>query len=69
MSIAAFPQVSSRRRRTDRLMRALLVVATGIALVPLILIVFYLLKKGLSSWTSAMPSGLSAPISAARLAL
>ena len=34
-------------------MRALLAVATGIALVPLVLILYYLLSKGLSSWKSS----------------
>jgi len=52
MSTTTLPQVSARRRRTDKLMRALLAVATGIALVPLILIIYYLLHKGLSEWTS-----------------
>jgi phosphate transport system permease protein len=44
-------EVSRRRRSTDRAMRALLFVATLIALVPLVLIVYYLLKQGLSSWS------------------
>jgi phosphate transport system permease protein len=52
MSVAALPQISGRRRRTDKLMRGLLIAATAIALVPLILIVYYLLKKGLSAATS-----------------
>jgi phosphate transport system permease protein len=34
-------------------MRALLVAATALALVPIVLILYYLLKKGLSSWTSS----------------
>jgi phosphate transport system permease protein len=42
--------VSPRRRRTDRVMRALLALGTAIALVPLVLIIYYLLQKGLSSW-------------------
>jgi phosphate transport system permease protein len=53
INLSALPQVSARRRRTDKLMRGLLVVGTGIALVPLVLIIYYLLKKGLSSWTSS----------------
>jgi phosphate transport system permease protein len=44
--------VSPRRRRTDAVMRALLALATAIALVPLVLIIYYLLQKGLSSWNS-----------------
>jgi phosphate transport system permease protein len=53
MSVASFSGVSARRRRTDRSMRALLVAATALALVPIVLILYYLLKKGLSSWTSS----------------
>jgi phosphate transport system permease protein len=53
VSTAAFPQISARRRRTDQVVRVLLVAATAIALVPLVLIIFYLLKKGLSSWTTS----------------
>ena len=34
-------------------MRALLLLGTGVALVPLILIIYYLLHKGLSAWTSS----------------
>jgi phosphate transport system permease protein len=52
MSVSALPQISARRRRTDKAMRGVLITATVIALVPLVLIVYYLLKKGLSSWTS-----------------
>jgi phosphate transport system permease protein len=43
-------RVSARRRYTDKLMRGALVVATLIALVPLVLIIYYLLKRGLSAW-------------------
>jgi phosphate transport system permease protein len=49
-AIGSLPQISARRRRTDKIMRASLMVATLIALVPLILILYYLLKKGVSSW-------------------
>jgi len=44
--------VSPRRRRTDRGMRGLVAAGTVIALVPLVLIVYYLLKQGLGalSW-------------------
>src|SRR3989440_6545500 len=44
--------VSPRRRRTDAVMRALLAFATALALVPLVLIIYYLLQKGLGSWNS-----------------
>ncbi|HXB65523.1 MAG TPA: phosphate ABC transporter permease PstA [Solirubrobacteraceae bacterium] len=43
--------VSKRRRRTDRFARGMLLAATLIALVPLVLIVYYLLKKGLGAWS------------------
>jgi phosphate transport system permease protein len=44
--------VSARRRRTDRVMRGVLLAGTLAALVPLFLVVFYLLQKGLGalSW-------------------
>jgi phosphate transport system permease protein len=40
---------SARRRRTDVVMRGLLGAATAIALVPLVLILYFLLKKGLGA--------------------
>jgi phosphate transport system permease protein len=43
--------VSRRRRRADRLARWVLLAATVVALVPLGLIVYYLLVKGLSAWS------------------
>jgi phosphate transport system permease protein len=45
------PQVSARRRRTDQLMRMVLALLTAIALVPLVLVVYYLFHKGLAAWT------------------
>ncbi|GAC1316938.1 MAG: hypothetical protein NVSMB25_03660 [Thermoleophilaceae bacterium] len=51
MSAEALTQVSPARRRRDLLMRRLLLVATGVALIPLVLVLYYLLKKGLGSWT------------------
>ena len=53
ISAAGLPQVSNRRRITDKVMRGSLVAATLLALVPLILILYFLLKKGLSAWTSS----------------
>ena len=44
--------VSPRRRRTDQAMRGVLAAATAVALVPLVLIVYYLLHKGLSAWST-----------------
>ena len=43
--------ISRGRRRTDLLARGLLVAGTLVALVPLLLILFYLLKRGLGSWS------------------
>jgi phosphate transport system permease protein len=42
--------VSPRRRRKDKTMRIVLAATTGIALVPLALILYYLVKKGIGSW-------------------
>jgi phosphate transport system permease protein len=44
--------MTARRRRVDRLMRFVLLAGTLIALVPLVLVVYYLLKQGLGalSW-------------------
>ena len=52
-SSGGLPHISPRRRRTDKAMRSLLAVATGVALIPLVLILYYLLSKGLSSWKSS----------------
>jgi phosphate transport system permease protein len=43
--------VSPARRRKDRLARGLITAGTAIALVPLILVIYFLLKKGLGSWS------------------
>jgi phosphate transport system permease protein len=43
--------ISPARKRKDVLMRALLGAATVVALIPLALILWYLLKKGLGSWS------------------
>jgi phosphate transport system permease protein len=48
--VSSVPMLSARRRRTDKVMRALLAAATGVALVPLLFIIYYLLQKGLGSW-------------------
>ncbi|MCW3031832.1 MAG: pstA [Solirubrobacterales bacterium] len=44
--------VSPSRRRRDRLARGTIAAGTAIALIPLVLIVYYLLKKGLGSWST-----------------
>jgi phosphate transport system permease protein len=43
------PATSAARRRKDRFARALLAAATVLALIPLALILFYLLKKGIGA--------------------
>jgi phosphate transport system permease protein len=46
-------EVSRRRRVTDRVMRGSLVVGTLVALVPLVLIIYYLLYKGVGAWSGS----------------
>jgi phosphate transport system permease protein len=50
--LPALPPISARRRRTDKVARAVLLAATLVALVPLVLVIYYLLKRGLGaiSW-------------------
>jgi phosphate transport system permease protein len=43
--------ISGGRRRKDRAMRWLLAAATLLALVPLVLIIWYVIKKGIGSWS------------------
>ncbi len=43
--------ISGRRRNTDKVMRGLLAAATIVALIPLVLIIYYLLYKGLKAWS------------------
>ncbi len=43
--------VSASRRRKDRLARGMITAGTVVALIPLALVIFYLLSKGLSSWS------------------
>jgi phosphate transport system permease protein len=45
--------VSSARRRRDRIARTLILAGTLIALVPLALILYYLLRKGLGAWSQS----------------
>ena len=49
--MTALTAVSARRRRTDRLMRGLLSTGTVLALVPLVLVLFFIVKKGLGAWS------------------
>jgi len=45
--------VSPARRRKDRIARGAILAGTVIALIPLMLIVYYLLRKGLGSWSES----------------
>jgi phosphate transport system permease protein len=45
--------VSPARRRRDRFARSAILGGTILALIPLILIVYYLLKKGVGSWSTS----------------
>ncbi|TML26249.1 MAG: phosphate ABC transporter permease PstA [Actinobacteria bacterium] len=49
--MSALAPVSPRRRRTDLLARGLLAVGTLLALVPLVLVLYYVAKKGLGTWS------------------
>jgi phosphate transport system permease protein len=59
--MTAIPALSPRRRRTDKVMRVTLLAATLVALVPLVLVLYYLFKQGFGalSWHffSTDPSG------------
>jgi phosphate transport system permease protein len=43
---AGLPSISARRRRKDRIARGLLALGTVVALVPLVLVLYYLIKRG-----------------------
>jgi phosphate transport system permease protein len=49
--MTTLPAVSARRRNTDRAMRGFTLVLTLIALVPLVLILYYLVKEGIGAWS------------------
>jgi phosphate transport system permease protein len=49
--MTALADIGARRRRTDRVARGMLALATGLALVPLLLILFFLVKQGLGAWS------------------
>jgi phosphate transport system permease protein len=48
--VSSLVAISPRRRRKDVAMRGVLGAATVVALIPLVLIVWYLVKKGIGSW-------------------
>jgi phosphate transport system permease protein len=47
--MSALAPIAGRRRRKDALARALIAALTFVALIPLVLVVYYLLKKGLGA--------------------
>jgi phosphate transport system permease protein len=49
MSAAVIQPVTPRRRRNDLIMRGVLLLGTLVALVPLVFVVYYLIKQGASS--------------------
>jgi len=53
ITASTLPQITTRRRVTDKVMRGSLLAGTLLALVPLVLILFYLVKRGLSGWSQS----------------
>jgi len=51
--MTTLPALSRRRRAVDRTMRGLMLVLTVTAVVPLVLIVYYLIKEGIGAWSQA----------------
>ena len=52
MSVTTLAPVSARRRRTDAIMRGSLAVATILALIPLVLVLYYVIQKGIGAWNA-----------------
>jgi phosphate transport system permease protein len=50
-SSALLHTTSARRRRRDRVMRGLLAAGTIVALIPLFLVIYYVVKKGIGAWS------------------
>lgn len=53
MTSSGLPTVSARRRNTDRMARGATLGLMLIALVPLVLIIFYLLREGVGAWSGS----------------
>jgi phosphate transport system permease protein len=49
--MTTLPAVSGRRRTTDRVARGITLALTLIALVPLVFILYYLIKEGVGAWS------------------
>jgi phosphate transport system permease protein len=50
-SFASISPIASRRRQTDRIARIVLGAGTLLALIPLVLILYYLIVKGIGAWS------------------
>jgi len=50
ITLDTLPSISGRRRNVDRAMRGLMWAAITIALIPLVLVVYYLIHKGVGQW-------------------
>jgi phosphate transport system permease protein len=51
--VAILKTTSARRRRRDTIMRGLLLVGTILALIPLFLVLFYVIKRGIGAWSGS----------------
>ncbi|MGZ4200512.1 MAG: phosphate ABC transporter permease PstA, partial [Thermoleophilaceae bacterium] len=49
--MSVLPVVSNRRKRVDQIGRATLAAAAIVALIPLVLVLWYVIKKGIGTWT------------------
>ena len=54
MTAVPLKPVSKRRRRTDHFMRGLIWAGAIVALIPLVLVIYYILKKGLGVVSGAL---------------
>jgi phosphate transport system permease protein len=52
MSVTTLAPISARRRRTDAIMRGSLAFATILALIPLVMVLYYVIKKGIGAWNA-----------------
>jgi len=50
--MTTLPAVSGRRRATDTAMRGITLVLTIVAIVPLVFILYYLIKEGIGAWSA-----------------
>jgi phosphate transport system permease protein len=52
-SVALLKTTSARRRRRDKVMRGMLLAGTIVALIPLFLVLFYVIKRGIGAWSGS----------------